>query len=504
MTMTRGEKVIEFISRYVLIPEGKFVGKPMLLDDFQKKFILEVYDNPAGTRRAYLSIARKNGKSGLIAGLLLAHIAGPEAVQNSQIISGARSRDQAALVFNLAAKSISLSPILSDLVKIVPSGKKLIGLRKNVEYRALAADGTTAHGLSPVLAILDEVGQVKGPQDDFIDAITTSQGAHDAPLLVAISTQAPSDADLLSIWLDDAARSNDPKIVSHVYAAPDDCDLQDEAGWLAANPAMNSFRSKEDLVEQAKQASRMPSSEAAFRNLCLNQRISLESLWLSPNLWKENSGQPDLELFKTREVHLGLDLSKTDDLTAAVAAVVDDDGIVHVIPWVFSPMATLEDRAKRDRAPYDQWTKMGKMIAVPGKTLDYEWVSEFLGREMAEMNLATINFDRWRIEDFKRDAQRVGFGLECQWLEIGQGYQSMSPRLERMNELLLHGKVRHGGHPLLNMAAANAIVVSDPSGNMKLDKSQSTQKIDPLQAMVMAVYAAASVENEVDISAWIA
>ena len=502
--MTRGEKVIAFIEKFCLIPEGKFVGKPMLLDDFQKKFILEVYDNPAGTRRAYLSIARKNGKSGLIAGLLLAHIAGPEAVQNSQIISGARSRDQAALVFNLAAKSISLSPILSDLVKIVPSGKKLIGLRKNVEYRALAADGTTAHGLSPVLAILDEVGQVKGPQDDFIDAITTSQGAHDAPLLVAISTQAPSDADLLSIWLDDAARSNDPKIVSHVYAAPDDCDLQDEAAWLAANPAMNSFRSKEDLVEQAKQASRMPSSEAAFRNLCLNQRISLESLWLSPNLWKENSGQPDLELFKTREVHLGLDLSKTDDLTAAVAAVVDDDGIVHVIPWVFSPMATLEDRAKRDRAPYDQWTKMGKMIAVPGKTLDYEWVSEFLGREMAEMNLATINFDRWRIEDFKRDAQRVGFGLECQWLEIGQGYQSMSPRLERMNELLLHGKVRHGGHPLLNMAAANAIVVSDPSGNMKLDKSQSTQKIDPLQAMVMAVYAAASVENEVDISAWIA
>lgn len=502
--MTRGEKVIAFIEKFCLIPEGKFVGKPMILDDFQKKFILEIYDNPAGTRRAYLSIARKNGKSGLIAGLLLAHIAGPEAVQNSQIISGARSRDQAALVFNLAAKSISLSPILSDLVKIVPSGKRLIGLRKNVEYRALAADGTTAHGLSPVLAILDEVGQVKGPQDDFIDAITTSQGAHDAPLLVAISTQAPSDADLFSIWLDDAQRSSDPKIVSHLYAAPDDCNLEDEAAWIAANPAMNSFRSKEDLAEQAKQATRMPSSEAAFRNLCLNQRISLESLWLSPNLWKENAGLPDLDLFKTGEVHLGLDLSKTDDLTAAVAAVKDEDGNVHVMPWVFSPLATLEDRAKRDRAPYDQWTKMGKMIAVPGKTLDYEWVSEFLAREMAGMNLVSINFDRWRLEDFKRDATRVGFGTECEWIEIGQGYQSMSPRLERMNELLLHGKIRHGSHPLLNMAAGNAIVVSDPAGNMKLDKSASTQKIDPLQAMVMAVYAAASVENEVDISAWIA
>jgi phage terminase large subunit-like protein len=121
-------------------------------------------------------MARKNGKTGLIAAILLAHIAGPEAVQNSQIVSGAMSRDQAALVFNLAAKMIQLSPELAKLVRIVPSGKRLIGLARNVEYKALAADGSTAHGLSPVLAILDEVGQVKGPQSDFVDAITTAQG----------------------------------------------------------------------------------------------------------------------------------------------------------------------------------------------------------------------------------------------------------------------------------------------------------------------------------------
>ena len=260
--MTRAARIIQFIERHCLTPDGAHVGKPMVLAEFQKQFIRDVYDNPAGTRRAILSVARKNGKSGLIAGLLLAHLVGPEAKQNSQIVSGAMSRDQAALVFNLASKMVQLSPKLSAIVRIVPSGKRLIGLPLNTEYRALAADGKTAHGLSPVLAILDEIGQVRGPQSDFIDAITTSQGAHEAPLLIAISTQAANDADLLSQWIDDARASQDKRIVCHVYEAPAGCDLLDESAWRAANPALGTFRSLDDLREQLTQAQRMPSMEA--------------------------------------------------------------------------------------------------------------------------------------------------------------------------------------------------------------------------------------------------
>ncbi len=248
--MTRGERVCAFVEKYLKVPEGAKVGQPIKLAEFQRKFILDIYDNPAGTRRAYLAIARKNGKSALIACLLLAHLVGPEAKLNSQLVSGARSRDQAALVFALASKMVQLSPELSKLVRIVPSGKRLIGLAMNTEFRALAAEGSTAHGLSPVFAILDEVGQVKGPQDDFVDAITTAQGAHDEPLLVAISTQAPTDADLFSVWLDDAERSNDPSIVCHVYTAPEGCELDDEAAWKAANPALDLFRSRRDVEEQ--------------------------------------------------------------------------------------------------------------------------------------------------------------------------------------------------------------------------------------------------------------
>ncbi len=139
--MTRAEAIIEFIERYCLIPEGAGVGAAMVLADFQRDFIRDVYDNPAGTRRAFLTIARKNGKSGLIAALLLAHLVGPEAKRNAQLVSGAMSRDQAALVFGLASKMVQLNPRLAKLVRIVPSGKRLIGLPLNTEYRALAAEG---------------------------------------------------------------------------------------------------------------------------------------------------------------------------------------------------------------------------------------------------------------------------------------------------------------------------------------------------------------------------
>ena len=286
--MTRGEKICSFIEHYCLIPEGAHVGQSMKLMKFQKQFILEVYDNPAGTSRAYLSVARKNGKSALIAAILLAHIVGPEAKQNSQIISGARSRDQAALVFKLAEKMVRLSPQLSEIIRVVPSSKMLIGLVMNVEYKAISAEAGTAHGLSPVLAILDEVGQVKGPQDSFIEAIETAQGAHASPLLIAISTQAATDADLFSNWLDDAANAKDRRIVSHVYTAPEDCALNDRKAWKNANPALGKFLSMQDMADFAKQAARLPAKENSFRWLYLNQRIEAVSPFLSKSEWEAN------------------------------------------------------------------------------------------------------------------------------------------------------------------------------------------------------------------------
>ena len=197
--MPRGQKICAFIEAYRLIPEGAQVGQPIKLMTFQRKFILNVFDNSLGDSLASLSVARKNGKYALIAAILLAHLVGPVARQNSQMISTARSRDQASLVFTLAEKMVRLSRELSKIVRIVPSQKMLVGLICNVEFNAISGNSGTAHGLSPVLAILDELGQVRGPHDAFVEAIKTAQGAHANPSLIAIFTQAATDADLFRI-----------------------------------------------------------------------------------------------------------------------------------------------------------------------------------------------------------------------------------------------------------------------------------------------------------------
>jgi phage terminase large subunit-like protein len=505
--MTDAEKVLAFIETYLLVPEGTSVGKPLVLEPFQKQFITEIYDNPAGTRSAILSIARKNGKSALIAAIMLAHVVGPMARQNSQVVSGAMSRDQAALVYSLASKMLKLQPQFAGLFRCVDSSKRIYGLRKGVEYRALAADGTTAHGLSPVLAILDEVGQVRGPMTPFIEAIVTSQGAHENSLLMTISTQASSDADLLSVWIDDAKRSGDPHTVCHVYAADAECDLLDKTQWVKANPALGVFRGEKDLEEQLKQASRIPAMEASARNLLLNQRISLTSLWLAPTVWKDCAAPIDMEVFLSGPVVMGLDLSSRSDLTAAVFAAKDDQDFVHLLPLVFAPEVGMEARELRDKAPYTTWVRNKQMVAVPGATIDYRWVTHYLQQfcESTGIEVSSIQFDRWRIRDLQVAAQEVGFGGAAEWVEVGQGYKDFSPRVEAFESALLQKRICHGAHPLLNMSASNAIVVRDPANNKKIDKSKSTLRIDPLVAAVMAAYPLIDGKMEVfDVSAMVA
>lgn len=489
--MTRAARVIEFMERFCVVPEGAHVGRPLVLAEFQKDFIRQVYDNPAGTRRAILSCARKSGKSALTAGLLLAHLVGPEARQNSQIVSGAMSREQSALVFNLACKMVQQSPRLAPLVRIIPSGKRLIGLPMNVEYKALAADGKTAMGASPVLVIGDEWGQVRGPQSDFIDSLLTAQGAHENPLQIIISTQAASDADWLSVQIDDARASNDPKIVCTVFEAPAGCELLDTEAWRAANPALGLFRSEDDLREQLSQAQRMPSMENSARNLLLNQRVSTDAPFISPDVWKACSTKADL-LSCDGPVFAGLDLSGRVDLSALVL-IGQVHGVWHVQPHFWTPEQGLHDRARRDRVCYDVWHRQGYLRTTPGATVDYSHVAADMLEILDGLDVRAIAFDRWRINELRRELDRLGADLPL--IEHGQGFKDMAPALDALEAELLNGRIAHGMHPVLTMCAANATTVRDPVSNRKLDKQRATGRIDGLQALAMALGAASRAEQ---------
>lgn len=487
-SLSRADRNIAWIERHCRVPEGRDVGKPVVLREWQRDELRHIYDNPAGTRRAIISFARKNGKTAIAAFLLLLHLCGPEARHNSQLFSAAQSRDQAAILFALAAKVVRMSPSLSPVITIRDTAKQLFCQELGTLYRALSAEASTAYGLSPVFIVHDELGQVRGPRSELYDALETATGAQANPLSIIISTQAPTDADLLSVLIDDAKAAHDPRVVCSLYTAPQELDPFSEEALRLANPAYGDFLNEQEVQAMAEDARRMTARESQFRNLVLNQRVEASTPFVSRSLWMSCGGAPrELDGIP---VYGGLDLSEVKDLTALVLIGQTDDGVWQVHPTFWLPGDGLVEKSRTDRVPYDVWHNEGFLKTVPGKSVDYEYVANELLDVFQEYNVQRIAFDRWNFRHLKPWLLRVGFeesDIEKHFLEFGQGFKSMSPALRELEGEILNGRLAHGNHPVLTMCAANAVVQSDPAGSRKLAKNKSTGRIDGMVALAMAM-----------------
>lgn len=481
--MTRSQRNAAWIEKFCRVPEGRLVGKPVALTPEQRRWLAMIYDSP--TRRFILSMGRKNAKTTFSALLLLLHLVGPEARQNSQLFSAAQSRDQAAILFALAAKIVRMSPDLSAYVAVRDTAKQLFCAELGTLYRALSAEASTAYGLSPVFVVHDELGQVKGPRSELYEALETASGAQDDPLSIVISTQAPTDADLLSVLIDDAKTGRDPRTKCVLYTAPDDCDAFAESSIRLANPHFDVFMNRAEVLAQAEEARRMPSREASYRNLILNQRIQVTNPMVSRQAWEVCAGEVDESAFEYGRVFVGVDLSARADLTAVCAVTQDEDGVWHVRTHCFTPLVGLADRAHRDRAPYDLWYQQGHLIATPGSTVDYDIVAECLLEYAERGNLVKVAFDRWRFSELQACLSRRDVELPLE--PFGQGFQSMAPAVDSLESEILNARIRHGGHPVLRMCAANAVVTRDSAGNRKLDKAKANGRIDAMVALAMAI-----------------
>ena len=492
--MTRAERNIEWIQKYCRIPEGRDVGKQVRLREWQKTEIRKIYDNPVGTRTAIISFAKKNAKTTLAAFFLLLHTAGPEAVRNGQLVSTALSRDQAAVLFQLAAKIVRMSPDLSAVVSIRDTVKELYCADLGTLYTALSADATTAHAMSPVFPVHDELGQVKGPRSELYTAVDNAMGAHDRPMAIVISTQAPTDADLLSVLIDDALEGGDPRVVVSLYTAPMDVDPFSEEALKLANPAYGDFLNAIEVQKQQNDAKRMPALEALFRNYTLNQRVEASAPFVTQSVWSANGSAPEVGEI----VYGGLDLSESNDLTALVLAS-PSQGKLGIVPTFWLPEEGLPERARKDRVPYDAWAKDGHIATTPGRSIEYESVALYLAHLFETKDVRKIAFDRWNMKHLRPWLIRAGMSeslIDDRFVEFGQGYQSMTPALRTLESLLLSEKLQHGNHPVLKMCAANAVVKTDEVGNRKLDKKKSRGRIDGMVALAMAVAMAYEHLNE--------
>lgn len=493
-SISRADRNIAWCEKYIKIPEGRFVGQPLKMAEFMKDDFRAIFDNPHGTRRAIISRGRKNAKTVETALLMLLYIVGPESKPNSQLFSAARSRDQASVLFNLAAKMIRMNHDLAQYVSIKESAKELVCEATGSKYKALSADAATAFGLSPRFLAHDELGQVKGPRDSLYEALETATAAQDDPLSVVISTQAPAASDLLSVLIDDAMTGADPRTILRFQTAPEDLDTFSVEAIRAANPAFDVFMNQQEVIAMMEAAKRMPTRAAEFENLVLNRRVEANNPFVTRVVWEENGLNPDD--LRGKRIYAGLDLSSVNDLTALV--LVSEDG--DVVPTFWLPAEGLAEKSRADRVPYDVWRDNELLETTPGRSIEYEYIAYVLRQVFDRYDVAALAFDRYNMRFLTPWLERSGFTeqeLE-RFIDFGQGYASMSPALRELESMLLNKKLKHGNHPVLSMCARNAVTVQDPAGNKKFAKDKASGRIDGMVALAMAVGVMPNkIENEV-------
>jgi len=494
--LSRVERVVAFLE-FLPITSGTLAGTMMQVRPWEREFLESVYGVAEGVSRpvrtAVLSMPRKQGKTAIAAGLALCHLSGPEAEQRGQVYSAANDRAQAALIYNEMAAIIERVPFLDERISLRRHAKEMEDFENGSVYAALSADVPGKHGLSPSFVVYDELGQA--PKRDLLDALDTAMGARAEPLMLVISTQAADDLAPMSELIDYGLRVQAGEIedqsfhLTH-YAAPEDADPWSPETWKLANPALGDFRSLEDVARQAAQAQRIPSKEAAFKNLILNMRIAAETKFLPLSEWKACGAdlRPDLD---GRPCWLALDMAATRDLTALVAVFPAEDGTVDAMAQFYLPSEGLADRGERDRVPYTVWRDQGFLTATPGAATDPRFIAATVAQLCARFKVQALAYDRWRIESFKMALADEGVA-DLEMVEHGQGYRDMAPAVDILERVVAERKLRHANNPILTWCIGNAVVTKDPAGNRKLDKSRATGRIDGAVALAMALHALAT------------
>lgn len=488
--MTPAQK-IELIN-HLTHTKGPFAGQSFRLRKWQEKILRQLFtiDRATGLRRyrmCLLMLPRKNGKSELAAalaidGLLLDGEIGGE------VYSAAADKDQAALVFNVAAQMIRNDEELSDACEVIDSQKRIVHRSSGSFYRAISAEAYSKHGFNASRVIYDELHAA--PTRELWDVLTSSTGARAQPLVIAIST---AGYDRHSILFELYAHAKnvannpalDPAFLPIIYEAPTDADWTDEKVWRRANPALGDFRSLEEMRTACARAREIPAQENTFRRLYLNQWTEQASRWIAMAAWDACASPMLRAALAGRRCFVGLDLSSTTDLTAVVAVFPSDDNeTFHVLPHFFIPAERIQARVTRDRVPYDQWARGEFLTATPGPTVDYDYLRNLLKAWDQEFDLRVIAYDPWNATDLIGRLEKQD-GFTC--VKMRQGYQTLSAPSKSLEAAILSRRLRHDAHPVLRWNISNMSVETDAAGNIKPSKELSTERIDGGYALVMAI-----------------
>ena len=473
--------------------KGTWAGKPFDLIPWQEQIVRDVFGilKPNGYRQfntAYIEIPKKQGKSELAAAVALLLTCG-DGEERAEVYGCAADRQQASIVFEVAADMIRMCPALNKRCKILAATKRIVYLPTNSFYQVLSAEAYSKHGFNIHGVVFDELHTQ--PNRKLFDVMTKGSGdARMQPLYFLITT---AGTDTQSICYEThqkakdilAGRKIDPTFYPVIYGADETDDWTDPKVWKKANPSLGITVGIDKVKAACESAKQNPGEENSFRQLRLNQWVKQAIRWMPMEKWDACAFPVSEDDLEGRVCYGGLDLSSTTDITAFVLVFppINDEDKFWVLPFFWVPEDTLDLRVKRDHVPYDVWMRQGLLFTTEGNVIHYGFIEQFIKRLGERFNIREIAFDRWGAVQMVQNLEGMGFTV----VPFGQGFKDMSPPTKELMKLVLEKRIGHGGHPVLRWMMDNIYIRTDPAGNIKADKEKSTEKIDGAVATIMAL-----------------
>jgi phage terminase large subunit-like protein len=462
-------------------------------------------------------MGKGNGKSPIAAGIGLYGLVA-DGESGAEIYSAATTREQAGILFRDAKAFVEGSAALSKRLKV--DKNNIAYVARNSYFRPVSSEHRGLDGKRPHIALIDEIHEhpsamvvdkmragTKGRRQALIFEITNSgydrhsvcyqHHEYTEKILEGVVENDSWFGFMSGLDVCDPCAGGGKTIPTD---GCNDCDSwTDETKWIKANPGLDVIIPRKYLREQVEEALEMPSKENIVKRLNFNIWTESVTKWLSLDKWNACSDPVDAERLEGRTCYGGLDLSSVTDVAAWVK-VFPPEAIgkpYEVLCRFFIPEDNMHERVRRDKVPYDVWVRKGFITATPGNIIDYAFILDAIRQDTEDYDIAELAFDRWGSQKITTDLQDIGFELEGRksLIQFGQGFASMAAPTKELEKMVGKKEIAHGGNPVLTWMVSNTVVRTDPAGNMKPDKEKSTERIDGVVALIMAL-SRATLQNE--------
>ena len=484
--IVKAHRPINFIERICKQSKGKWAGKSLKLELFQKAFLEALFgfvDKDTGYRKyrkAIFFVARKNGKS-VLDSAIATYMLTRDEEGGAEIYSVATKKEQAKIVWEESKKMIRKSPILAKAIRCLVGG--IYYDNNDSYYRALASDSNSLDGLNAHLVIADELHAWK--DKNLLDVMYDSMSARTQPILLETSTMGIVRQNVFDIEYDYASQViegsvQDETLLPIIYELDEEGEWVNENSWYKANPALGVIKSLKDLRDKVERAKANPIELVNL--LCKDFNIRQTSLnaWLS---FDDLNNERIYSDWKDTYCIAGVDLSSTTDLTCATLLGVKNKEIrVKQMYWI--PANMLEKKVRDDRIPYDKWLKAGWLRLSGDTKIDYHDVSNWFLEEVRNNDLRPlyVGYDSWNAQFWCDEMKSYGFNM----IEVRQGAKTMSSPMKQMKADLIDKKINYNNNPILKWCLSNTIIKMDTNENIQPDKEKSRQRIDGAVSLIDA------------------